>query len=82
MFSKFLVNAEAYLTAGRLLKNKFPTIVWTTCEAHCFDLMLEYNGQIERMKDVVEAVKNIKKHICNHSWVLNLMQKFTNEDVH
>lgn len=35
-------NASANLAAGRLLMEKYPRrISWTSCAAHCIDLMLE-----------------------------------------
>ena len=70
-------NAANYVAVGRLLCGKYPTIFWTTCAAHCIDLILEDIGKLEWVQDVVQECKQITKYIYNHAWVLNLMREFT-----
>ena len=70
-------NVSNYVAAGRLLKNKHPTIWWTPCATHCLDLMLEDIGKIEWVKMCVEQTKTITRYIYNHTWVLTLMRKCT-----
>jgi hypothetical protein len=45
--------------------------------AHCIDLMLEDIGKIDWIKNTIEHAKSITKYIYNHSWILNLMSKNT-----
>lgn len=72
-------NATAYVAAGRLLMERHPTIAWSPCAAHCLDLLLEDIGKISWVKSVVEDAKSVTKFIYNHTWVLSLMRKFTND---
>ncbi|KAH9310967.1 hypothetical protein KI387_026002, partial [Taxus chinensis] len=71
-------NAAAYVTAGRLLEERHPTLFWIPCAAHCLDLLLEDIGKLSWVKNVVEDTRNITKFIYNHTWVLNLMREHTN----
>jgi len=57
---------------------RYPSIFWTPCAAHCLDLMLEDIGKIDFVKEIVESSKRIKKFIYNHGSVLHLMRTFTN----
>jgi hypothetical protein len=70
-------NASNYVLAGKMLEEKHKTIFWTTCVAHCIDLMLEDIGKQEWIKNTIEHAKSITKYIYNHSWVLSLMRKNT-----
>jgi hypothetical protein len=70
-------NASNYVLAGKMLEEKHKTIFWTPCAAHCIDLMLEDIGKQEWIKNTIEHAKSITKYIYNHSWVLNLMRKNT-----
>eukprot|EP00253_Pinus_taeda_P001574 PITA_01574 len=71
-------NAANYVAADRMLMDRYPTLFWTPCAAHCIDLMLEDIGKISFVKDIVESSKSITKFIYNHTSVLSLMRKFTN----
>eukprot|EP00253_Pinus_taeda_P036308 PITA_36308 len=71
-------NAANYVAAGRMLMDRHPTLFWTPCVAHCIDLMLEDIGKIPFVKDIVDSSKSITKFIYNHTSVLSLMRRFTN----
>eukprot|EP00253_Pinus_taeda_P027205 PITA_27205 len=71
-------NAANYVAAGKMLMERYPNLFWTRCAAHCIDLMLEDIGKIPTVRDIVESSKSITKFIYNHSSVLSLMRKFTN----
>ena len=68
-------NASNYVLAGKLLEEKLKTIFWTTCAAHCIDLMLEDIGKLDWVKNTVDHAKSITKFIYNHSWILSLMRR-------
>ncbi|XP_059072641.1 uncharacterized protein LOC131873640 isoform X2 [Cryptomeria japonica] len=71
-------NAAAYVSVGRMLMQRHPSITWSPCAAHCLDLVLEDIGKIGWVKKVVEDAKSVTKFIYNHTWVLALMRKHTN----
>lgn len=71
-------NAANYVAVGRMLMDRHPTLFWTPCAAHCIDLMLEDIGKIPFVKDIVDSSKSITKFIYNHTFVLSVMRKFTN----
>eukprot|EP00253_Pinus_taeda_P022828 PITA_22828 len=71
-------NAANYVAAGRMFMDRHPTFYWTACAAHCIDLMLEDIGKIPFVKDIVDSSKSITKFIYNHTSVLSLMRRFTN----
>jgi len=70
-------NAANYVAAGRLFEIRHPTIFWTSCAAHCIDLMLEDIGKLHWMHEVVEKAKSITKYLYNHTIVLNAMRIYT-----
>eukprot|EP00253_Pinus_taeda_P018293 PITA_18293 len=70
-------NASNYVLAGKLLEEKYKTIFWTPCAAHCIDLMLEDIGKLDWVRNTVDHAKSITKFIYNHTWVLSLMRKHT-----
>ena len=43
-------NASNYVLAGKKLESKYNTIFWTSCAAHCIDLVLEDIGKVEWVK--------------------------------
>eukprot|EP00253_Pinus_taeda_P030591 PITA_30591 len=71
-------NAANYVVAGRMFMNRHPTLFWTPCAAHCIDLMLEDIGKIPFVKDIVDSSKGSTKFIYNHTSMLSLMRRFTN----
>eukprot|EP00253_Pinus_taeda_P031114 PITA_31114 len=70
-------NAANYMAAGRLFEIRHHTIFWTSCAAHCIDLMLEDIGKLHWIHEVVEKAKSITKYLYNHTIVLNTMRKHT-----
>jgi len=71
-------NATNYVAAGRMLMDRHPTLFWTPCAAHCIDLMLKDIGKIPFVKDIVDSSKSITKFIYNHTSILTLIRRFTN----
>uniref|UniRef100_J3KU07 DUF659 domain-containing protein n=1 Tax=Oryza brachyantha TaxID=4533 RepID=J3KU07_ORYBR len=52
-------NALGNLAAGRMLPEKYPRIYWTSCAAHCIDLMLKNFARInplDRLLRLVDAI--------------------------
>ena len=70
-------NAANYVSAGRMLMERHPTLFWTPCAAHCLDLLLEDMGKLSFIKEAVHMARSIPKFIYNHAFVLSRMRKFT-----
>ena len=56
---------------------RYQSLYWTPCAAHCIDLMLEDMGKIPWIKEIVELARSVIKIIYNHTYVLTLMRQFT-----
>ncbi|KAH6838113.1 hypothetical protein C2S53_001204 [Perilla frutescens var. hirtella] len=70
-------NAANNMGAAKLLKEKRPTIFWTSCGAHTIDLMLESIAKQERFKKVIDQAKSITIFLYAHHQVLAMMRAFT-----
>ena len=70
-------NAANYVSAGKMLMERHPTLFWTPCAAHCLDLLLEDMGKLSFIKEAVDMARSIPKFIYNHAFVLSLMRRFT-----
>lgn len=70
-------NASNNMTAAKLLKEKRPTIFWTSCATHTIDLMLEGIAKISKFRDVIEKAKAFTVFIYSHHKILAMMRKYT-----
>eukprot|EP00253_Pinus_taeda_P024138 PITA_24138 len=70
-------NAANYVSIGKMLMERHPTLFWTSCGAHCLELLLEDMGKLSFIKEGVDMAKSVPKFIYNHAFVLNLMRRFT-----
>ncbi|XP_059070975.1 uncharacterized protein LOC131031585 [Cryptomeria japonica] len=73
----FTDNAAACVAAGRLLIDKYPSMFFIPCAAHCLDLNLEDIGKIEWVKAAFQKAHKVTKFIYNHTRVLAIMRSFT-----
>ena len=64
-------NAASYVSAGRMLMERHPTLFWTPCAAHCLDLLLEDMGKLSFIKEAVDMARSVPKFIYNHAFVLS-----------
>ena len=48
-------NGANCVVADRMLMERYPTLFWTPCAAHCIDLMLEDIGKIRMVRHIVES---------------------------
>jgi hypothetical protein len=64
-------NVANYVVAGRMFMQRYPTLFWTPCVAHCIDFILEDMGKIPYIRDIVESAKSITKFIYIHTFVLS-----------
>ncbi|CAL9234761.1 unnamed protein product [Arabidopsis halleri] len=72
-------NASNYVKAGELLMAKRSHLYWTPCAAHCIDLILEDIGKIPQGKTVIKKCIFMNGYIYGHSFLVNMMRKFTNQ---
>ena len=46
-------NVVDYVVAGKLLEKEFPKLYWSSCAAHCINLMLQDFGKFEEVSEIV-----------------------------
>ena len=71
-------NDASYKYAGKKLQHKYNTFFWTSCAAHCIDLILVsfVNPRYFPMIDqTIQKARKVTKFIYNHAWVLALLRK-------
>ncbi|XP_042465666.1 uncharacterized protein LOC122048129 [Zingiber officinale] len=69
-------NASNNMGAAKLLKEKRPSIFWTSCATHSINLMLESIASIPRFKKVIDQAKALTIFIYAHHKTLALMRSY------
>ncbi|TXG64053.1 hypothetical protein EZV62_011047 [Acer yangbiense] len=70
-------NASNNMAAAKMLKEKMPSIFWTSCATHTINLMLEGIGKLPRFKKTLDLAKSLTIFIYAHHITLALMRTFT-----
>ncbi|KAH1064343.1 hypothetical protein J1N35_029330 [Gossypium stocksii] len=70
-------NEAAMKAAGKKLMLKRKHLYWTSCAAHCLDLCLEDIGKRPSVAKVLDEAKKVTWFIYNHTWIVDLMKKYT-----
>ena len=71
-------SAANYKAVGHLLMTKRKRLFWTSCAAHCVDLMLEdYEKKIPIHEEAIPKGKQITTFIYSKSSLICLLQHFT-----
>jgi len=68
-------NAANYKAAGRLLNDKFPSIFWSPCAAHCLNLILGDIGKMGFVSSLATRASKITKFVYNHGYLLAWLRK-------
>ncbi|XP_071933455.1 uncharacterized protein [Coffea arabica] len=68
-------NASNYKAAGTLLNERYPTICWSPCAAHCINLILKDIGEMGTVKSLVALASTVTVFVYNHKYVLNWLRK-------
>ncbi|XP_071917038.1 uncharacterized protein [Coffea arabica] len=68
-------NASNYKAAGTLLNERYPTICWSSCAAHCINLILKDIGEMGTVKSLVSLASTVTVFVYNHKYVLNWLRK-------
>jgi len=70
-------NGANYKAAGRILMERFPSLFWSPCAAHCLDLMLEDIGNLKEFKKPIVRARHVTTFIYRHCRILSLMREKT-----
>ncbi|RDY02322.1 hypothetical protein CR513_14231, partial [Mucuna pruriens] len=70
-------GAANLVTAGRMLMEKRTKLFWSSCAAHCLDLVLEDIGELPVFYNTIANAKKITTYIYRHTWVLNLYRQYS-----
>ncbi|XP_030941576.1 uncharacterized protein LOC115966484 [Quercus lobata] len=68
-------NAFNYVSAGKLLCEKYKTINWSPCAAHCLNLVLQDMGDMPHVDSLKKRASKVTVFIYNHmtliAWLRN-----------
>ncbi|XP_030945986.1 uncharacterized protein LOC115970498 [Quercus lobata] len=68
-------NASNYVLVGKLLCEKYKTISWSLCAAHCLNLVLQDMGDMPHVDRLKERASKVTVFIYNHmaliAWLRN-----------
>ena len=73
-------NGSAFVKAGKLLMKKY-NLYWTSCAAHCIDLMFEDIGKRAIVLELITNARKITNFIYNHGCLLAKMRKVCGGDI-
>ncbi|XP_010446203.1 PREDICTED: uncharacterized protein LOC104728998 [Camelina sativa] len=68
-------SAPNYKAAGKLLAEKFPTIAWSPCAAHCINLILEDVTKLPSVHNLAHRMSKVTIFVYNHKSTLNWVRK-------
>nr|KAJ0214004.1 hypothetical protein LSAT_V11C400196660 [Lactuca sativa] len=72
-------NVTNNMGATKLLKEKRPSIFWTSCATHTINLMFEGIGALPRFKKILDQEKKLTIFIYAHHKTLAMMKSYTNK---
>lgn len=72
-------SASNMKNAGKRLMEKRIRLLWTPCEAHCINLMLEDIEKMTVFSTKLDKAKHAVKFIYGHSIILSMMQRYTGD---
>ena len=73
-------NGSAFVKAGKLLMKKY-NLYWTSCAAHCIDLMFEDIAKRATVSELITNARKITNFIYNHGWLLAKVRKVCGGDI-
>ncbi|KAE8719669.1 peroxisome bioproteinsis protein 12 [Hibiscus syriacus] len=68
-------NAANYVAAGKLIQEKYDTIFWSPCAAHCLNLLLKDFASMPHVADLATKSSKITVFVYNHMVFLSWMRK-------
>ena len=73
-------NGSTFVKAGKLLMKKY-NLYWTSCAAHCINLMFEDIGKRATVSELITNARKITNFIYNHGWLVVKMRKVCGGDI-
>ncbi|XP_052204049.1 uncharacterized protein LOC127809325 [Diospyros lotus] len=67
-------NGANYKATGRKLSERYPTIRWSPCAAHCINLIMKDMSEMNDVKNVATLASKVIVFIYNHKWTLNWLR--------
>ena len=71
-------NGANYKLAGQILEIRMPILFWTSCVAHCLNLMLKVFGKILSFNKAINQARGCTTFIYRHGLVLDATREETN----
>ncbi|XP_028773353.1 uncharacterized protein LOC114730436 [Neltuma alba] len=68
-------NAANYVACGRLIKEKYKSIYWSPCAAHCLNLVLKDFSSMPHVSDLASKASKITVFAYNHMVFLSWLRK-------
>ncbi|XP_031248834.1 uncharacterized protein LOC116106610 [Pistacia vera] len=68
-------NGANYKATGRMLSEKYSSITWSPCAAHCINLMLKEMAEMSHIVNLSTRASEVTKFVYNHSFVMALLRK-------
>ncbi|KAL4561520.1 hypothetical protein LXL04_033687 [Taraxacum kok-saghyz] len=68
-------NAANYKLAGNKLCERYKSITWSPCAAHCLNLVLKDISELDNVKSLVTLASRVTVFVYNHKWPLNWLRK-------
>ncbi|XP_050280566.1 uncharacterized protein LOC126721559 [Quercus robur] len=68
-------NASNYVSAGKLLCEKYKTISWSPCVAHCLNLVLQDMGDMPHVERLKNHATKVTVFIYNHVALIASLRK-------
>ncbi|XP_047943142.1 uncharacterized protein LOC125189978 [Salvia hispanica] len=67
-------NAPNYKNVGSLLNERYPTVTWSTCGAHCINLIMKDMTKLSMVHDLITLASRVTVFVYNHKWPLNWLR--------
>jgi hypothetical protein len=68
-------NGANFKAMGMILMDRIPYLFWTSCAAHCLDLLLEDIGKIKEFHSCINMAKKVSRFIYKHGRIHNLTRE-------
>ncbi|XP_028796952.1 uncharacterized protein LOC114752370 [Neltuma alba] len=68
-------NAANYVACGKLIKEKYKTIYWSPCAAHCLNLVLRDIASMPHVSNLATKASKITIFAYNHTIFLSWLRK-------
>lgn len=68
-------NAANYVSAGKLIHDKYESIFWSPCAAHCLNLLLKDICSMSHVAELATKASQVTKFVYNHMVFLSWLRK-------